>query len=148
MATRRKTKKANPTDDVMSFRKRTLYFLHHGARHEAEAAAMARAELYEESIRDVRKILGRKKRDLTDAAYLDGLGVECAREMVPKIRQGAAGFGLSLPLDDDRVNHFINEAVRVMDGARKLDWVRTPTDRQTVFLNALFTEFQRQGIAG
>jgi hypothetical protein len=89
----------------------------------------------------------KKKKDLTDATYLDRFGVECARKIAPEMREGAREFGLPLPLDDLRVNHFIDRTIRIMDGVKKLNWDRTTTDRRNVFILAMFTELQRLGIA-
>jgi hypothetical protein len=93
------------------------------------------------------RTIRKKKPDLTDSTYLDRLGVEWAQKRAPGIRNGAVGFGLTLPLDDLRVNYFISDIIEVLDGAKMLDWLHTPSDRKSVFLMSLFTEFQRLGIA-
>jgi hypothetical protein len=89
----------------------------------------------------------RLKQDLTSSSYLEQFGTECARKRAPEIRSGAIGFGLSMPLDDLRLNHFIHQTIRVMEGAEKLDWAHTPTARRRVFVLAMLTEWQHLGIA-
>lgn len=85
--------------------------------------------------------------ELSDPSYLSRFGVECARKVAPEMRSGGIGFGMSMPLDDLRVANFINKTVRVMNGAGKLDWSHTSTDRQDIFLQSMYAELQRLGVA-
>jgi len=90
--------------------------------------------------------MARKKRDLTTATYLDGLGRESARKYAPTIRADALKYGAKLPLDALNTEALLQNTIEGLQRSRHLDWPRTSSDRQRVFINSWLTEMQHLGI--
>jgi hypothetical protein len=88
-----------------------------------------------------------RKRDLTNASYLDRLGISSAAQYAPIVKRQAPELGVSLPLDDRNLNQLLNNTILALARSGQLPgWDTIPSERQSVFINAWIEEMDRQGI--
>lgn len=169
MAKVQKSKKVDPIAASRSIRKSAAYFLARGAKHETEAEALARAELFAESVgwkvrrktryesarlylqmmREALEELSmpkKSKNDLTSASYLAELGARRAITLETEIRMGANLFRVTLPLDEIVAGNFVNHEIKRLDGAGKIDWYRTHPAAQEAFVSALRGGLRDRGV--
>jgi hypothetical protein len=85
-------------------------------------------------------------RGITGASYLNELGAESARTYAPVILKQASEAGINLPLPDEDVSVLLTNTIKGLHQEQKIDWNRTPTTWQQVFIDAWVAEMNRQGI--
>jgi hypothetical protein len=88
-----------------------------------------------------------RKRDLTNASYLDRLGISSAAQYAPIVKRQAPELGASLPLDDRNLNQLLKNTITALVRSGQLpQWENVHPDRQYVFVSAWMEEMDRQGI--
>jgi hypothetical protein len=88
-----------------------------------------------------------RKRDLTNATYLDRLGTSSAAQYAPIVLQQAPSLGASLPLDAANADQLLRNTIAGLEKAGHLPkWDAIPFIRQEVFMNAWYTEMAKHGI--
>jgi hypothetical protein len=87
-----------------------------------------------------------RKLDLKDATYLDRLGETAAKAYAPIVRAQAENMRISLPVDGANAALLLDNTIVSLNQQGKIDWDKTPSDRQQVFIEAWGAAMRHLGI--